>query len=161
VKEAYRLDKENKNTLWQEAIDREFDLLREFLRDQGFKAPPPRDHQHIMVHDVFDIKESGIRKARLVANGIMTQPPAESVYFGVVSLRSIRIIAMLSDLNDLNLFSADITSAYLMPKTSEKVYCIGGDGFGDLKGHTLVIHNALYALRSSGARFHESFSDTL
>jgi hypothetical protein len=144
VKEAYRLDTENKNTLWQEAIVKEFDLLREFqvYQDLGFKALPPRDHQRIMVHYVIDVKETGIRKARLVANGSMTQPPAESIYSGVVSLRSIRIAALLSELNDLNLFSADIASAFLMAKTSEKGYCLGGDGFGDLKGHTLVIPNA-------------------
>ena len=90
-----------------------------------------------------------------MANGNMTPAPNESVYSGVVSLRSLRIITLLSELNGLKLMSADISSAYLTAYTNEKVYCVGGVGFGDLEGHTLVLVKALYGLRSSGARFHE------
>jgi hypothetical protein len=38
---------------------------------------------------------------------------------------------------------------------------VAGEGFGDRVGHTLVIVKALYGLRSSGARWHERFADTL
>ena len=53
---------------------------------------------------------------------------------------------------------ADIGIAYLEAKTREKVYIIGGTGFGKLEGHTLIIYKALYGLKSSGARWHESSS---
>ena len=33
--------------------------------------------------------------------------------------------------------------------------------FGELAGHTLIIHKALYGLRSSGLRWHKRFADTL
>ena len=49
----------------------------------------------------------------------------------------------------------------LKPKPRKKVYIIGGPGFGELEGHTLVIHKALYGLRSSGLRWHKRFADTL
>ena len=52
-------------------------------------------------------------------------------------------------------------NAYLEAYTKEKVCFIAGDGFGDLKGHTLVIVKALYGLKTSGLRWHEKFADTL
>jgi hypothetical protein len=56
---------------------------------------------------------------------------------------------------------ADVGNAYLEAYTREKVYVVVGEGFGELSGHTLIIEKALYGLRSSGARFHEKFADTL
>jgi len=87
--------------------------------------------------------------------------PLDSVYSGVVSLRSLRMVIFLAELNGLELYAADVGNAYLEAKTKEKVYFVAGDGFGDLQGHTLVIVKALYGLRSSGARWHERFADTL
>ena len=57
--------------------------------------------------------------------------------------------------------AADVGNAYLEACTKEKVCFIAGPEFGALAGHTFVIHKALYGLRSSGARFHEKFADTL
>ena len=41
------------------------------------------------------------------------------------------------------------------------MYIIAGPEFGEREGHILIIHKALYGLRSSGARWHEKFSDCL
>ena len=56
---------------------------------------------------------------------------------------------------------ADVGNAYLEAKTKEKVYIIAGSKFEELEGHVLIIHKALYGLKSSGARWHDRFSDTL
>lgn len=40
----------------------------------------------IRVHFVFDVKHDGRHKARLVADGNLTEVPLSSVYSGVVSL---------------------------------------------------------------------------
>jgi len=87
--------------------------------------------------------------------------PVESVYSGVVSLQGLRMVLFLAELNGLETWATDIGNAYLEAKTSEKVYIIAGDEFGDLVGHTLLIYKALYGLRSSGLRWHERFSDVL
>jgi len=73
----------------------------------------------------------------------------------VVSLRSLRICIFLAELNGLQVHAADVGNAYLEGESKEKVYIIGGPGFGELEGHTLVIHKALYGLWSSGLRWHE------
>jgi Reverse transcriptase (RNA-dependent DNA polymerase) len=110
---------------------------------------------------VFDIKHDGRHKARLVADGRLTDIPLDSVYSGVVSLRGFRLVVFLAELNKLELWSTDIGNAYLEAYTSEKVYIIAGPEFKDREGHILTINKALYGLRSSGARWHDRFSDCI
>ena len=100
-------------------------------------------------------------KARLVAGGHLTDPSQDSNYSGVVSLRSLRILITVAEINGMTTKVADVGNAYLEAYTREKVYVVVGEGFGELSGHTLIIEKALYGLRSSGARFHEKFADTL
>jgi len=76
-------------------------------------------------------------------------------------LRSLRLAIFLAELNNLQVWGADIGNAYLEAKTKEKVYIIAGKGFGELEGHTLIIDKALYGLKSSGLRWHEKVADTL
>ena len=163
VKEAIELDKQNGNTKWQDAMALELAQLQEYstFRDLGKGSKPPPGYKRIHVHFVFACKHDGRHKARLVANGNLTDPPLDSVYSGVVSLRSLRIVVFLAELNNLQLHQADVGNAYLEAKTQEKVYIVAGAGFGELEGHILVIYKALYGLRSSGARWHDRFSDTL
>eukprot|EP00977_Amphora_coffeiformis_P015090 scaffold4393_cov103-Amphora_coffeaeformis.AAC.1 len=64
-------------------------------------------------------------------------------------------------LNGLHLTGGDIGNAYLEAYTKEKVCTIACPEFGPLQGHMLIIDKALYGLRTSGARFHAKFADTL
>ena len=43
----------------------------------------------------------GRYKSRVVAGGHLTKTPAESIYSGVVSLRGVRLVVFLAELNDL------------------------------------------------------------
>ena len=163
VKEAYYLDEINGNTYWADAMDLELSQLKEYAayRSLGLHARVPDGYQQINVRMVFDVKQSLKRKARLVARGDQTAPPPESVYSGVASLRSLRIICFLAELNGLEITGGDIGNAYLEAYTKEKVCFVAGDEFGPLKGHLMVIDKALYGLRTSGVRFHAKFADTL
>src|SRR6476620_3695600 len=161
--EAKSIDEQEGNTLWADAVKKEMDQLHEYntFIDKGVGARMPLDWKRINVHLIFDCKHDLRRKARLVAGGHLTDPPKDSAYSGVVSLRSIRTIALLAKLNGLEFWAADVGNAYLEATTKEKVYFIAGPEFGPLEGHVLVIYKALYGLRTSGARWHEHFSDTL
>jgi Reverse transcriptase (RNA-dependent DNA polymerase) len=110
---------------------------------------------------IYDVKYDGRHRGRLVAGGHLTPIPAYSPYAGVVSLRGLRIIIFLAELNNLTLWGADVSSAYLEATTQEKVYFTSGEEFGAKAGHTLVVVKALYGLRSSGSRWHEHFADIL
>ena len=117
----------------------------------------PSDYQKIRFNFVFAVKHDGRRKARLVAGGHLTKEPLESVYSGVVSLRSLRLVIFLAELNDLQLMQGDVGNSYLEANTKEKVYIIAGKEFEELEGRVLIIYKALYGL----ARWHEHFAYTL
>jgi hypothetical protein len=162
---AETLDRENGNTKWSEAIKTELKQIMEYetFEDKGKQAKPPEGYKQIRCHFVFDVKHDGRQKARYVAGGHMTDPPLDSVYSGVVTLRSLRLVVFLAELNGLELYAADVGNAYLEAYTKEKVCIRGGAEFKHLglEGHLLIIKRALYGLKTSGARWHERFADTL
>lgn len=61
----------------------------------------------------------------------------------------------------MQLWGTDVTSAYLQSVTKEKVYIVAGLEFKGREGHLLLIHKALYGLRSSGKRYSEFFTDIM
>ena len=122
--------------------------------DLGKGGIPPEGSKKISVHLIIDIKYDERYKACLVADGHRTDIPLVSVYSGVVSLRGLRMVTFLAELNELQLWATDIGNAYLEAYTSEKVHIIAGPEFTDRKGHTFIISKALYGLRSSGLRWY-------
>ena len=64
-----------------------------------------------------------------VADGHLTKEPMETVYSGVVSKRNLRLAMFLAELNNLELWGADVENAYLQALTREKLYFVGGPEF--------------------------------
>lgn len=160
-KHAMWLDKRNGNTKWSDATQLEMSQLDDYSTFRDVGKTIPDGHKKIRVHLVYDVKHDGRHKARLVADGHLTDIPTESVYSGVVSLRGIRLLTFISELNGLDLWATDIGNAYLEAHTKEKVCILAGPEFGKREGHILVIQKALYGLRTSGLRWHERFADCL
>ncbi len=82
--EALMLDKQNGNKKWQDAVELELSQIDEYqtFKDNGraiFKGKDilnaPKGYKRIRVHLVFDVKHDGRHKARLVAEGHLTQLP--------------------------------------------------------------------------------------
>ena len=167
--DAMRLDKENGNTHWQDAMDLELTQIHEYkvFRDTGKakfhngKVVTPDGFQKIRVHFVYAVKHDGRFKSRLVADGHLTKEPVESIYSGVVSLRSLRMVVFLSQLNNLEIWGADVGNAYLEAYTDEKLCIMAGPEFKELQGHLLIMVKALYGTRSGGARWHDRLFDIL
>ena len=161
--EALEIDRANGNNMWKEAEETELQQIDEYnaFIDKGIGHKPGIDYKRISVHFVYAVKHDGRHKGRLVAGGHLTETPIDSVYSSVVSLRGIRILTFLGELNDLEVWSTDIGNAYLETFTKEKVYIIAGPEFGDREGHVLIISKALYGLHSSGLRWSERLADVL
>jgi Reverse transcriptase (RNA-dependent DNA polymerase) len=102
--------------------------------DQGKDSMVPIGDKKIRCHVVCDIKYDGRHKSRLVAGGHLAEPNIDSVYSGLVSLRGIRLVTFLSQLNKMELWGTDIGNAYLEATTKEKVYILGGPEFAAWKG---------------------------
>ena len=113
---------------------------------------PPQGYQKTKVHLVFACKDDGHHKARLVG-GHLAPHPIDSIYSGVVQTRSLRLSMLLAKLINMEVWGAGIGNAYLEATMKEKLYIVSGPEFEELQGHILVIHNALYGLKSSGLRW--------
>jgi len=159
---AKEIDRQNGNTRWQDAVDLEMRQLDEYetFKDNGKTWPD--GYQRLRIHLVFDVKHDGRHKARMVAEGHRTDVPLESVYSGVVSIRSIRLVAFLAEHNGLELWATDIGNAYLESKTKERLAIVAGPEFGpEREGHVLIVYKALYGLRTSGKRWFECLAACL
>jgi hypothetical protein len=162
VKQALELDQLNGNSLWSDAMTKEINNVQAYdtFKDMGQVTHVP-GYKKIIVHFVFAVKHDLRHKARLVAGGHLTEPTAEGSYSSVVNLRSLRLCLVAAEVNSLKIMVGDISSAYLEAYTKEKVCFTAGPEFGLLQGHTFIIEKALYGLRTSGASWHQRFSDTL
>ena len=151
-REAMELDHKNGNNLW--VISEKTSQLREYhvFNDLGHKytITAPTTHKKISLHFVYAVKHDGRYKSRVVTGGHLTDTTLESVYSGVVSLRGVRLIMFLGELNDLKIWQTEVGNAYLKATTKEKVYVIAGPEFGDLDDHVFIIVKALYGLKPSG-----------
>ena len=142
--------------LWQDATKLELKSMEayEVFKDHGHKATPPPGYKVIRAHLIYDVKHDGRHKARLVADGHLTDIPDNSVYSSVVSLRGLQILLFLAELNGLEVWGTDIGNAYREALFSEKVCTRAGPEFGALADHLLLIHMVLYGLRLSSACWH-------
>ena len=105
-KQALQLDEQNGNSKWYDATKLEMDQINEYkaFQDHGKAQYDPKSrkvsnapngYQKIRVHLIFAVKHDGRHKARLVAGGHLTPDPIESIYSGVVSIRSLRLVIFL------------------------------------------------------------------
>ena len=113
--EALKLDEKNGNTRWQDCTKLELQQLQDYkcFRDQGKNSKVPQGYKKIRTHLIYAVKHDGRHKARMVADGHLTDIPLESVYSGVVSLRGLSIVLFLAELNGLDTCATDIGNAYL------------------------------------------------
>ena len=153
---------ENSNTHWKDAMDLELTQIHEYkvFKDTGKaqfhngKAVTLDGFQKIRVHFVYAVKHDGKFKARLVADGHLTKEP-------VVSLRSLRMVVFHSQLNDFEIWGADVGNAYLEAYTDQNLCIIAGPEFKELQGHPLIMIKALHGTHSGGARWHDRLFDIL
>ena len=140
---AIRPDRKNSNTHWQDTMDLESSQI----------------HEHKVFTDTVNLDDRS--KERLVTDGHLTKEPGESIYSGVVSLRSLRIVVFLPQLNNLEIWGADVNNAYPEAYTDEKLCIIAGPELKELQGHFLTMVKALYGTHSGGARWHDRLFDIL
>jgi len=117
--------------------------------------------QEIKCHMIFDVKMDLTRKARFVAGGHMTEPPASITYSSVVSRDSVRLAFLLAALNQLEVMACDIGNAYLNAPCREKIWFVAGTEFGSRQGTVIKIVRALYGLKTSGASWRAMFNNSI
>jgi len=162
IQEALKLDEENGNTLWHNAIQKELKNVQVAFKFLDDDDSVPVGYKQIPCHIIFDIKMDFSRKACFIAGGHKTDPPSTITYSNVVSRDSVRIAFLIAALKNLDVLSADIGNAYINAKVREQIYFIASDEFGPLqKGKPVIIVKALYSLKTSGAAWRVHLAVTI
>jgi hypothetical protein len=111
VRHAQRLDDESKTPFWMDAIKKEMRKVRvAYQVKEGVTPDDVRSgrvsdmigFQEITCHLIFDVKMDFTRKARFVAGGHTTEPPASVTYASVVSRDSVRLAFLIAALNGMS-----------------------------------------------------------
>ena len=126
-----------------------------FRKYSGKQSEIPSNYTKINYHIIFDFNmgENFRRKARMVAERHVTDLSSSITYSSVVSRDSARIIFMIAALNNLKVLGCDIQNSYLTAPIQEKIWTIAETEFGYEKGSIMMVVQALYSLKSSGAVF--------
>jgi preprotein translocase subunit Sss1 len=163
VKAALAIDAATNTTYWKDAIALEIKNVDVAFQDLEDGERVPVGYQQIRCHMIFDVKVGSLkRKARYVAGGHETEPPAAMTYASVVSRESVRLAFLIAALNDLTILSADIQNAYLTSPCQEKIYTVLGPEFGPHRqGKKALVVRALYGLKSAGAAFRNHLASCL
>lgn len=170
VQEALQIDKETGTDFWWKAIQKEMKkVMVAFDYDESVTPQQIRDglakngyvgFQEIKCHMIFDVKMDLTRKARFVAGGHMTEPPASITYSSVVSRDSVRLAFLLAALNGIDIMACDIGNAYLNAPCREKIWFVAGPKFGSRQGTVIKVVRALYGLKSR-ASWRAMFNDSI
>lgn len=163
VNDAYRLDEENKNTFWSDAIKKEISSLISLdcfaFEEPGYK--PSDSYQFCPLTMIFEAKQDGRRKARLVAGGHVVDASDISVRSTVVKGISVRALDLIAHRDNLTTLVGDIGNAFITADCLEKVYSRAGPEFGDKQDAILLVNKAIYGLRSSSRAFRCHFAEFL
>ena len=163
TKRAYEIDRENGNTLWEDAIKKEVASLLAMecfeFKEPGYKPSP--DYQWTKLTMVYDVKSCLTRKARLVCGGHPVCPRDLSLRSTVVKTVSVRLLDLIAHRDGLTTLCGDVGNAFITADCLEKVYSRAGPEFGDKEGCILLIQKALYGFRSSSQAFRAHFAEFL
>ena len=170
VAQALKLDEQNGDTQWQEAIKKEIDALMEMntfkiLSYEETKSFNREGFQYAPLRMIFDVKQDLRRKARLVLGGHVIDASGHDTYASNMKGISARILMLIAAANDLLVLTGDIGNAYLYASTQEKIYCSTGPEFASAghgeAGRVAVLEKALYGTKSAANRWHAHLADTL
>ena len=156
VKEAIAFNKKNRNTLWQDTIE------REVKNEKIAYEKASNDYQYVKCHMLFDIKMEDFQvNACLVVGGHMTHTPGIITYSSVVTRENVHIGLTMAASHDLEIKAANALNAYMMALNIEKIWTVIGLEFGDDAGKSAIIARWLYCLKSVDASFRAHLSQCI
>ena len=164
MKQFIKLDRENGNILWWDAVCQEMNSVCPVF--EPWEKPEediPPGYQDIKCHFIFDINmgDNFLQNTCFVASGHMTETPATLTYNYIVSRDLVRILLTIAARNGLDILSYDIQNAYLTADCLEKIWTCAGPEFGSEAGTIMIVRNSLYGLKYRGAAFYAHLGETL
>ena len=150
---------------WRMAIKKEFDKMESKKVWKKIKRSEMESGRRCVKHKwVFEIKRSGIFRARLVACGYSQLPMLDydgSVYSPVVNDVTFRIAIIMMIVNDLDAVIFDIETAFLLGDLKELIYMDCPQGFEHEDDECLLLTKTIYGLVQSSRQYNLKFVATL
>ena len=154
-----RPDKEQ----WEKAMDAEYLSLIE--NDTWELVPLPKGRTAIRGRWVYALKEDGRYKARYVAKGFTQVQGIDynEIFAPVCRYESIRTLLALAAINDWEIHSMDVKTAFLNGELEEEIYMEQPDGYELPGSENLVCRlvKALYGLKQAPRQWHKKIDATL
>ncbi|CAJ1970456.1 unnamed protein product [Cylindrotheca closterium] len=92
---------------------------------------------------IFEAKQDGRRKGRLVCGGHLVDPRGISTRSTVVKGVSVRLLDMIADHYGLTIVHGDVGNAFITAKCLEEIHSVAGPEFGEREGAVITINKAL------------------
>jgi len=108
IERALEIYRESGTNYWAKAIKKEMHHVIPVFRILDQDESAPIGSKFIRCHMHFKLKLDLTRKARFVAGGHMTDPPAYLTYSSAVTRDSVRLAFLMAALNDLDIMTTDI-----------------------------------------------------
>lgn len=152
---------------WQQAIDREYNSLRE--KGVYSIVTPPKGARIVGSKLVLKVKldkdNRPIKyKARAVAQGFSQVEGVNyfDTYSPVAKVKSIKLaISLAAQDRNLSLFQIDFDTAFLNAELREEVYMRPPPGMHVERGQVLLLHKALYGLKQSNHEWNSTIHNKL
>ena len=137
---------------WRQACTRELSTLQK--RNVFELVKRPRGRKVIKNRWVFDIKDDGRKRARLVAKGFSQVEGLDydQVFSPVVRFETMRLILAMAAIKGWVAHGLDVRNAYLYGELDEEIYMEQPEGFRipGKEDLVLLLKKALYGLKQAG-----------
>ena len=137
---------------WRQACARELSTLQK--RNVFELVRRPRGRKVIKNRWVFDIKDDGRKRARLVAKGFSQVEGLDydQVFSPVVRFETMRLILAMAAIEGWVAHGLDVRNAYLYGELDEEIYMEQPEGFRipGKEDFVLLLKKALYGLKQAG-----------
>ena len=137
---------------WRAACERELDTLNR--RNIFDLVERPRGRKVIRNCWVFDVKDDGRKRARLVAKGFSQVEGLDydQVFSPIVRFETVRLILAMAALENWVAYGLDVRNTYLYGELDKEIYMEQPEGFcvPGKENYVLRLNKALYGLKQAG-----------
>ena len=172
VAEALQTDKKENNTLWRDAIIKELQAIMDMKtfkilsKRQCAEVKDKNKWQYTPMWMIFDVKQLGRCKVRLVIGGHVIDATGHDLYASNMKTISARALMLIAAANRYDVLCGVIGNAYLYASNTIPVWVRLSEEFTvfdkSIKpGTPASIEQAQYSLPIGANRWHAHLSDTL
>jgi len=148
---------------WRTACERELEALER--RKVYDLVQHPKGRKVIKNRWVFDVKDDGCKRARLVAKGFgqVEGLDYDQVFSPVVCFETARLILAMAALEGWVAYGLDVPNAYLYSELDEEIYMEQPEGFRvpGKEDCVLRLRRALYGLKQAGLAWWQALKQSM